>query len=74
MCAPAWYDFTMDRSAWVTRKTRRDTLPEHELVPGTAGERMLMVRQLTLDAWSFLGLTDEPRLRRDLVRTLRRGH
>ncbi len=62
----------MDRSGWVTRKTRRGALPEHELVPGTPGERMLMVSQLTRDAWSFLGLTDEPRLRRDLVRTYRR--
>jgi hypothetical protein len=62
----------MDRSGWVTRKTRRDALPEHELVAGTPGERMLMVRQLTLDAWSLLGLTDEPRLRRDVVRTFRR--
>ncbi|MEO7730711.1 MAG: hypothetical protein ABIY55_07050 [Kofleriaceae bacterium] len=63
----------MDRSHWKTRKLRRDALPDHELVPGTPGERMIMVRQLTLDAWSFLGLTDEPRLRRDIVRTFRRG-
>jgi hypothetical protein len=62
----------MDRSSWATRKTRRDALPEHELVDGTPSELVAMVRQLTRDAWSLLGLTDEPRLRRDVVRTLRR--
>jgi len=57
----------------MTQKLRRDELPEYDLVPGTPGERMMMVWQLTKDAWSFLGLTDEPRLRRDIVRTYRRG-
>jgi hypothetical protein len=63
----------VDRSNWKTQKLRRSELPDDELVPGTPGERMMMVRQLTLDAWSFLGLTAEPRLRRDVVRTFRRG-
>jgi hypothetical protein len=66
------YDRVVDRSNWPTQKLRRSELSEHELVPGTPGERMMMVWQLTRDAWSFLGLTDEPRLRRDLVRTYRR--
>jgi len=67
------YVLDVDRSHWKTQKLRRDELPDYELVPGTPGERMMMVRQLTLDAWSCLGLTDEPRLRRDIVRTYRRG-
>ncbi len=92
----------MDRSNWNTRKLRRDEL-EDELVPGTPGERMMMMWQLTRDAWRFLGLADafspcresdmpdakrtgtceagqaepsaseEPGLRRDIVRTFRRG-
>lgn len=62
----------MDRSSWPTKKLRRSELVEHELVPGTLGERMGMVRQLTLDALSMMGITDEPRLRRDLVRTYKR--
>jgi hypothetical protein len=63
----------VDRSHWKTQKRRRSELTDDELVAGSPGERMMMVRQLTLDAWSFLGLTDEPRLRRDIVRTYRRG-
>jgi len=36
-------------------------------------ERIAMLWQLTLQAWMFKdGLVDEPRLRRDVVRTLRR--
>lgn len=70
---PAARAGSKDRSKWTTKKTRRSDLVEHELVPGTPGERMMMVRQLTLDAWSLQGLVDEPRLRRDVVRTLRRG-
>jgi hypothetical protein len=67
------YATIVDRSSWPTRKLRRDELPEDELVPGTPGERMMMVWQLTRDAWSFLGLSAEPEFRRDIVRTLRRG-
>ena len=37
-------------------------------------ERVAMMWQLALQAWMFKdGLIDEPRLRRDVVRTLRRG-
>ena len=46
----------MDRSNWKIQKLRRDQLPDYELVPGTPGERTMMVWQLTRDAWSFLGL------------------
>ncbi len=67
------YDCPVDRSSWPTQKLRRNELSDHEVVPGTPAERMEMVWQLTRDAWSMLGLTDEPRLRRDIVRTYRRG-
>lgn len=67
------YAGLVDRSNWKAQKLRRGEFPDHELVPGTPGERMMMMWQLTRDAWSFLGLTDEPTLRRDLVRTFRRG-
>jgi hypothetical protein len=36
-------------------------------------ERMKMVWQLTLQAWAYQGLRDEPRLQRDVVRVIRRG-
>jgi hypothetical protein len=37
-------------------------------------DRVAMMWQLALQAWMFKeGLVDEPRLRRDVVRTLRRG-
>jgi hypothetical protein len=62
-----------DRSNWKTQKLRRSELPEYELVPGTPGERIMMVRQLTLDAWAFMGLTEEPAMRKDIVRTFRRS-
>jgi len=36
------------------------------------GERMSMMWQLALQAWMFKeGLTDEPRMRRDIVRVIR---
>jgi hypothetical protein len=39
----------------------------------TPSERVAMMWQLALQAWMFKeGLVDEPRLRRDVVRTLRR--
>ncbi len=38
----------------------------------TPSQRVEMVWQLTLQAWYFKeGLTDEPQLRRDVVRTIR---
>lgn len=48
----------MSRSDWPTKKL--------------FGERMAMVRQLTLDALAMMGITEEPRLRRDIVRIYKR--
>ncbi len=40
----------------------------------SVAERIAMVRPITLQAWQFKEpLRDEPRLRRDVVRTLRGG-
>lgn len=64
-----------DRSAYPVRKIRlqdegTDDVVRH-LVPS---ERVAMVWQLTLQAWAFKeGRWAEPRLRRDLVRTVRGG-
>ena len=62
-----------DRSHYPVRKTH---LADKDKGAGvghvTPGERLAMVWQLTLQAWMFKeGLLDEPRLRRDVVRTLR---
>jgi hypothetical protein len=62
----------MDRSSWPTRKLLRTELPDHELVPGTLGERMAMIRQLTLDSLAMMGITDEPRVQRNVVRIYKR--
>lgn len=65
----------VDRSKYPVRKLRledegKDTGVEH-LSPT---ERVAMVWQLTTQAWTFKeGRWDEPRLRRDVVRTLRRA-
>lgn len=64
---------SVDRSGWHTRKIRRRELQDDPPIDGTPGERMGMVWQLTKDAWAFLGLHHEPGLRRDVVRTHRRG-
>jgi hypothetical protein len=62
----------VDRSSWTTRKRRRaDVRDDVEVVPGTPAERIAMMWPLTLDAWAFLGLRDEPALRRDVVRVIR---
>ncbi len=65
----------MDRRHYPTRKTRLACSTED---PGMrdlpAGERMAMVWTLTLQAWAFAeDLRDEPRLRRDVGRVVRRG-
>jgi hypothetical protein len=65
----------MDRRHYPTRKTGLDN---HTREPGvqdlTASERMAMVWTLTLQAWAFAeDLRDEPRLRRDVGRVIRRG-
>ena len=47
---------------------------DHSYVDGLGpAERMKMVWQLTLQAWAYQGLRDEPRLQRDVVRVIRRG-
>ena len=67
--------FVRDRSQWRARKIslaeegRSDDV-EH-LSPA---ERVAMVWQLTAQAWTFKdGHWDDPRLRRDVVRTVRGG-
>jgi hypothetical protein len=63
----------VDRSGWVTRLRRLGDDDEDEyLTRLSPGERMQLVWRLTLQAWSFKeGLSDEPRLRRDVVRVVR---
>ena len=63
-----------DRSRYPVRKIRVSEKGAGSDLGGlTASERVAMVWQLTLQAWLFKeGLLDEPRLRRDVVRTLRR--
>ncbi|MGH7466175.1 MAG: hypothetical protein ACREK1_13415 [Longimicrobiales bacterium] len=63
----------MDRSDYPTRKRKLDD-PEddRDIRHLTPSERVSMVWQLTLQAWAFKeDLTDEPRLRRDVVRVIR---
>lgn len=65
---------TLDRSTYPTRKTT--LLQEADEVWADAldpAERILVVWQLTMQAWAFKGLEHEPRLRRDVVRVVRRG-
>ena len=64
----------MDRSQYRFRRIRLEdeglTSDVENLSPE---ERILMVWTLTLQAWMFKeGRLDEPRLRRDVVRTVRR--
>lgn len=62
-----------DRSRYPVRRLRlRDKGSDGDMRALTAEERVAMVWQLTLQAWLFkAGLQDEPRLRRDVVRTQR---
>lgn len=62
-----------DRSDYPTRKARLSEAEDRAYILGlTPAERMQMVWQLTLQAWSFKeGTLDEPRLRRDVVRVIR---
>jgi hypothetical protein len=65
----------MDRRDYPTRKLR---LGDPEGDGGVGGlspsERVLLVWELTLQAWAFKeNLVDEPRLRRDVGRVVRRG-
>jgi hypothetical protein len=65
----------MDRSHYRIRKLHRgDREHDADLRELSPGDRMQMVWQLTLQAWAFKeDLRDEPRLRRDVGRVIRRG-
>lgn len=62
----------MDRSNPIRRIPLKD---EGRAQPRTripAGDAIAMMWQLTMQAWMFKeGMIDEPRLRRDVVRTVR---
>jgi len=63
----------MKRADLPVRKLRvSETGPDPWVRGLSAEQRIAMVWQLSLQAWAFKeGLLDEPRLRRDVVRTLR---
>ena len=71
---PAMSD-PIDRSHYRTRKIPlKDEGRDSDVAHLTPGERVAMVWQLTAQAWLFKdGKWDEPRLRRDVVRVIRRG-
>jgi len=62
-----------DRSGYPVRRVLlEEEGREPDVLNRTPAERVAMVWQLTLQAWLFKeGLPHEPRLRRDVVRTLR---
>jgi hypothetical protein len=62
-----------DRSDYRTRKLTLGDAEADDTAELSPSERLEMVWQLTLQAWAFKGLEDEPRLRRDVVRVVRRG-
>ncbi|HQR46017.1 MAG TPA: hypothetical protein PK598_08385 [Thermoanaerobaculia bacterium] len=64
----------VDRRGWPVRKLRLGEEPREDrsIAAMTPSERLGLVWPLTLNAWAFKeGRLDEPRLRRDAVRTLR---
>jgi hypothetical protein len=65
----------VDRSRYPVRKLRlEDEGRDVDVERMTPSERVAMVWELTVQAWTFKeGRFDESRLRRDVVRTLRRG-
>jgi hypothetical protein len=65
----------MDRRDYPTRKLRLGEVEGDGGVGAlSASERVMMVWQLTLQGWAFKeDLRDEPRLRRDVGRVIRRG-
>ena len=64
-----------DRSKWpVRRMSLAEEGQEQYLRSLSPKERVAMVWPITLQAWAFKeALRDEPRLRRDVVRVIRRG-
>jgi hypothetical protein len=68
------YTSAMPRYIRIRRIAQSEEQTSTDVSLLTPGERMSMMWQLALQAWMFKeGLTDEPRLRRDVVRTLRGG-
>lgn len=65
----------MDRTRYPTRRRHlRDPENYSDLDALTPAARLAMVWPLTLQAWAFhTGLTNEPRLRRDVGRVAGRG-
>jgi hypothetical protein len=65
----------VDRSKYPTRKiTLQEEGRDSDLRDRDPGELVAMVAELTRQAWTFKdGHWDEPRLRRDVVRVVRRG-
>jgi hypothetical protein len=64
----------MSRSLPVRKIPLADEGRSDDVQRSSPSERIAMMWQLTLQAWMFKdGLVHEPRLRRDVVRTLRRG-
>ena len=63
----------MERADLPVRKMQvSESGPDPWLRGLSAEQRIAMVWQLSLQAWTFKeGLLDEPRLRRDVVRTIR---
>ena len=62
----------IDRSDYSVRKTRlNDVGSDRALAALSPGDRVAMVWTLTLQAWMFKEGVDEPRVQRDVVRTLR---
>lgn len=62
----------VDRSRYPTRLSHLHDRQPKTLIP--PAERVKMVWELTRQAWTFKeGRWDEPRLRRDIVRLVRRG-
>ena len=66
------YTQQMPRDVRVRRVTQSEDEASADVSHLSPGERMAMMWQLAVQAWMFKeGLTDEPRLRRDVVRTIR---
>jgi hypothetical protein len=65
----------VDRSKYPTRKIAlQEKGRESDLGDRDPGELVAMVEELTRQGWTFKdGRWDEPRLRRDIVRVVRRG-
>ena len=63
----------VDRSTYSARKLKRGEPEPDDTASLQPAERLAMVWTLTVQAWAFKGLDDEPRLPRHVVRVVRRG-